>query len=237
MRHRLDELVMEVRPLIIYHLAAQVDVNASVGFPSADAEVNVVGTVNVLEAARRVGARVVFSSTGGAMYGMNAPIPSAESATPIPYSPYGIAKYSAERYVDLYNRLYGTKHVILRLANVYGPRQRPTSDGGVVSILCSQALANKPLTIYGAGTQTRDYVYVGDCVRAFLAASNQSIGGTWNIGTGIESSVLDLAAIIERLTGQTIVFEFVAPRTGELSRSALSPALAARDLGGILTPH
>jgi UDP-glucose 4-epimerase len=227
----LIDVVTKIQPEVICHLAAQVDVRSSVAFPAADAEVNVVGTVNVLEAARMVGARVLLSSTGGALYGKDAPVPSAESVPPQPESPYGISKYGAEQYIGLYNRLYGTAHGVLRFANVYGPRQSPLGEGGVVSIFCDRAVSSKPLTIYGDGSQTRDYVYVGDCVTAFLAAAEHGKAGTWNIGTGTEVNVLELAGIVSAVTGNRIDPEFAPPRMGELLRSALVSERAERDLG------
>ena len=160
--------------------------------PADDAQVDVVGTVNVLEAARRVGARLVLCSTGGAIYGREAPIPSPETVLPLPESPYGIAKSCAEQYVGLYNRLHGARHAVLRFANVYGPRQDPTGDAGVIAIFCSRVLEGRPPTVYGDGKQTRDYVYVGDVVTALLAAADTGRPGTWNVGTGIETRVLDL---------------------------------------------
>jgi UDP-glucose 4-epimerase len=228
---RLAALMEEISPELICHLAAQIDVRASVLCPSDDAQVNVVGTVNVLEAARWAGARVLFCSTGGALYGRDAPIPSRESVLPMPESPYGIAKSCAEQYVGLYNRLHGTRHAVLRLANVYGPRQDPVGEAGVVAIFCSRALAGERPTIYGDGRQTRDYVYVGDVVTAFLAAADMGRPGTWNIGTGIETSVSDLAAIIGGAAGRTVTAQFAPQRPGELPRSALAVELARRDLG------
>jgi UDP-glucose 4-epimerase len=228
---RLSALVEKIRPELICHLAAQIDVRVSVAFPSRDARVNVVGTVNVLEAARVADARVLFCSTGGALYGRDAPIPSLEDVLPLPESPYGIAKYCAEQYVGLYNRLHGTRHAVLRFANVYGPRQDPSGESGVVPIFCSQVLAGKRPTIYGDGTQTRDYVYVGDAVAAFLAAADSGRPGTWNIGTGTESSVLDLVAIIGQAAGRPVEPEFAPQRPGELQRSALAVERAKRDLG------
>jgi UDP-glucose 4-epimerase len=227
----LAALVEEIRPELICHLAARIDVRASVACPAGDAQVNVVGTVNVLEAARRADARVVFCSTGGALYGQDAPIPSLESVLPLPESPYGIAKSCAEQYVGLYNRLHGTRHAVLRLANVYGPRQDPSGEAGVVAIFCSRVLAGKQPTIYGDGKQTRDYVYVGDVVTAFLAAADTGRPGTWNIGTGIETTVLDLAAAIGEAAGRAVQPEFAAERPGELPRSALAVGLARQDLG------
>jgi UDP-glucose 4-epimerase len=228
---RLAALVEEINPELICHLAAQIDVRASVLYPADDAQVNVVGTVNVLEAARRADARVLLCSTGGAIYGRDAPIPSLESVLPLPESPYGVAKSCAEQYVLLYNRLHGTRHAVLRLANVYGPRQDPSGEAGVVAIFCSRMLEGQQPIIYGDGGQTRDYVYVGDVVTAFLAAADTGRPGTWNVGTGIETSVLDLAAIIGEAAGRAIEPEFAPARPGELPRSALAVDLARRDLG------
>jgi UDP-glucose 4-epimerase len=228
---RLSALIEEIRPALVCHLAAQIDVRASVMSPTYDAQVNVVGTVNVLEAARKVGARVLLCSSGGALYGREVPAPSPETEAPAPESPYGTAKYCAEQYAGLYNRLHGTNHSVLRLANVYGPRQDPSGEGGVFGIFCSRALAGKPPTIYGDGKQTRDFVYVGDVVAAFLAAADTEVPGTWNIGTGTETSVLDLAAVIDKISGSSIEPVFAPPRLGELQRSVLEVDLARRDLG------
>jgi UDP-glucose 4-epimerase len=224
-------LVSEFQPELICHLAAQVDVRVSVAAPGNDADVNVIGTINVLEAARVVGARVLFSSTGGAIYGKDAPVPSSENVLPEPGSPYGVSKYCAEQYIHLYNRLYGTEHAVLRFANVYGPRQGSTGEAGVVSIFCGNATQGKPLTIYGDGKQTRDYVYVGDVVAAFRAAAAYGRAGTWNIGTGVEATVLELAALVGRFTGDRSQPRFASARIGELSRSALAWERAAQDFG------
>src|ERR1700761_2796047 len=182
----LADVIGSVRPELICHLAAQIDVRASVTHPAADAQANVIGTINVLEAARAAGARVVLCSTGGALYGRDAPIPSLEDVLPLPESPYGIGKHCAEQYVGLYNRLHGTRHTILRLANVYGPRQDPAGESGVIPIFCARVLAGERPVIYGDGEQTRDYVYIADAVAAFLAAADQGRPGIWNIGTGLE---------------------------------------------------
>src|SRR5579859_6624128 len=229
--HLLGQVIDSVGPELICHLAAQIDVRASVARPAADAHTNVVGTINVLEAARTAGARVLFCSTGGALYGRDAPIPSLEEVLPLPESPYGIAKYCAEQYIGLYNRLHGTRHSVLRLANVYGPRQDPAGDAGVITIFCASALAGEEPTIYGDGTQTRDYVYVGDAVQAFLAAGDNGRPGTWNIGAGVEISVLDLVAIIAGVAGKGMRPGFEAARTGELQRSAVAADRAASELG------
>jgi UDP-glucose 4-epimerase len=229
----LADVIGSVRPELVCHLAAQIDVRASVAHPAADAAANVIGTINVLEAARaaRARARVVLCSTGGALYGRDAPIPSLEDVLPLPESPYGIGKHCAEQYVGLYNRLHETSHSVLRLANVYGPRQDPSGESGVVPIFCSQILSGIRPTIFGDGAQTRDYVYVGDAVAAFLAAADTHRPGTWNIGTGTEVSVLDLARVIGEVTGRPVDPVFAAERPGELQRSALAVELARRDLG------
>jgi UDP-glucose 4-epimerase len=227
----LNALVAQARPELICHLAAQISVTGSVANPAGDAQANVVGTVNVLEAARTVGARVLFCSSGGALYGRDAPIPTLEDVLPLPESPYGVAKYCAEQYVGLYNRLHGTQHSALRLANVYGPRQDAAGECGVVPIFCSSVLAGRHPVIYGDGSQTRDYVYVGDVVAAFLAAADRGRPGTWNIGTGTEVSVLELAGLIGGVAGRPAEPDFAAPRAGELQRSALAVERAHRDLG------
>jgi UDP-glucose 4-epimerase len=227
----LTSTVVAFRPELICHLAALIDVRASVDAPAEDARVNILGTVNMLEAARAAGARLLFASSGGALYGRDAPIPSREDVLPLPESPYGIAKYCAEQYIGLYNRLHGTRHSVLRLANVYGPRQDPAGDAGVITIFCASVLAGREPTIYGDGTQTRDYVYVGDAVQAFLAAGDNGRPGTWNIGAGAEISVLDLVAIIAGVAGLEMRPRFAAPRPGELQRSAVAADRAASELG------
>jgi UDP-glucose 4-epimerase len=227
----LAALTAEVRPDLICHLAAQIDVRASVSLPAADAEANVVGTVNVLEAARAADARVLLSSTGGVLYGRDAPIPSLEDVLPLPESPYGVAKHCAEQYAVLYNRLHGTRHAVLRLANVYGPRQDPAGEAGVVAIFCAQVLAGERPTIFGDGRQTRDYVYVGDAIAALLAAADCGRPGTWNIGSGTEVSVLDLALVIGQGAGRQLDPAFAPARPGELLRSALASERARLDLG------
>jgi UDP-glucose 4-epimerase len=178
-----------------------------------------------------MGARVLFASSGGALYGRDAPIPSREDVLPLPESPYGIAKYCAECYIGLYNRLHGTSHSVLRLANVYGPRQDPAGGAGVITIFCASALASARPTIYGDGSQTRDYVYVGDVVAAFLAAADRGRPGTWNIGTCLEVSVLDLVQIIAGIARRPLSPVFGPARPGELARSVLAVDRPAGELG------
>jgi UDP-glucose 4-epimerase len=227
----LGAVVAQTRPELICHLAAQIDVRLSVDSPAHDTEINVLGTVNVLEAARAVDARVLFASSGGAISGRDAPIPSSEDFLPLPESPYGVAKYCAEQYIGLSNRLHHTRHSIMRLANVYGPRQDPGGEAGVIPIFCRAVLTGTPPTVYGDGTQTRDYVHVRDVVRGFLAAAAAPGPGTWNIGTGTEVSVLGLVQIIAAAAGRPVRLEFMPPRAGELQRSVLDVGRAARDLG------
>jgi UDP-glucose 4-epimerase len=226
----LTALVQAYRPDLICHLAAQIDVRASVADPATDAQANIVGTINVLEAGRAVGARVIFTSSAG-VYGREAARPTAEDDATLPESPYGAAKLCAEHYVGLYNRLHVTRHAVLRLANVYGPRQDPAGEAGVIAVFCARVLAGQAPVIYGDGMQTRDYVYVGDVVRAFVAAAASGRPGTWNVGTGIETTVLDLTAIIGSCAGRAVTPEFAAARPGELQHSALATHLAAKELG------
>ena len=219
----------EVRPELVCHLAAQADVNTSVERPEYDAEVNVWGTLQILQAARACGAHIVFSSTGGAIYG-ECDGPAAEDAPLQPISPYGISKLAAEGYVAGWNRLFGSHHVSLRFANVYGPRQEASLEGGVIAIFLERMAAGKPTTIYGDGLQTRDFIYVGDVVRGVLAAIEHA-GGVYNIGTGVETSVNELHAACRRVTGVDREPEYADERPGEIRRSVTDPGLAARELG------
>jgi len=225
-----DAVFEAVRPEIVLHLAAQADVRVSVERPGFDADVNVVGTVRVLEAARRHDARVVFASTGGAIYG-ECEAPAREDAPRLPLAPYGTSKLAGEEYLATYNRLYGTHHVSLRFGNVYGPRQEPHGEAGVVAIFMGLLRDGGTPRIFGDGRQTRDYVFVGDVAAAVLAALGHDGGGVYNVGTGIETSVLDLYAAIRTATGIEREPEFAPPRLGELQRSVLDVSLAGRALG------
>ncbi len=197
--------------------------------PAYDAEVNVVGTVNVLEAARAAGAHLVFSSTGGAIYG-EVDGPAREDSALLPVSAYGLAKRSAEVYVDGWNRVFGTRHVTLRFANVYGPRQSASLEGGVVAIFLERLAAGEPTTIFGDGSITRDFVHVDDVVRALLAASAHD-GGVFNVGTGIETTIADLHRLCEQAVGVDAPPSFAPPRPGDAQRSVLDTELATQDLG------
>ena len=228
-REPLDDLFDEVRPEAVFHLAAQADVRVSVERPAEDAEINVVGTVRILECARRHDAQVVFSSTGGAIYGECA-VPAPETAAREPISPYGTAKLAGEEYLAAYNRLYGTKHVALRYGNVYGPRQDPHGEAGVVAIFLGALARGEQAHVFGDGLQTRDYVYVGDVARATTSALGQD-GGVYNVGTGRETSVVDLYALCAKVAESGAAAEHAPARLGELQRSSLDPALAAHELG------
>jgi UDP-glucose 4-epimerase len=223
-------LFAEARPEAVFHLAAQADVGTSVARPDYDAEVNVVGTVRVLEAARACGAQVVFASTGGAIYGECDDGPAGEDAPRRPISPYGMAKLSAEEYLAGWNRLHGTGHVALRFANVYGPRQAASLEGGVVAIFLERLAAGDGGTIFGDGEQTRDFVFVGDVVAALLAAVGHD-GGVFNVGTGAETSVNELHAACRRAAGVELEPSYAAARAGDVLRSVIDPARAARELG------
>ena len=228
-RENTEGVFATARPDVCFHLAAQIDVRVSVERPDFDAAVNVVGTLRVLEAAREHGTKIVFSSTGGAIYG-ECDGPAAEDHPRLPLAPYGVSKLAAEEYIAAYNRLYSSGHVSLRYGNVYGPRQDPHGEAGVVAIFMSALRDGKTPRIFGDGSQTRDYVYVADVVAATLAAAEHA-GGVFNVGTGVETSVLDLYERIERAVGRDEEAEFAEPRPGELQRSVLDPSLAQRELG------
>src|ERR687890_281571 len=194
--------VGEVRPEVIFHLAAQIDVRKSVADPAYDSRVNVEGTINVLDAAQSTGVRrVVNTSTGGAIYGEGQIIPAPEDHPVAPEAPYGLSKFCAEQYCELFTRLHGLSTVSLRYGNVYGPRQDPLGEAGVIAIFCGKLLEGAPPTIFGNGEQTRDYVYVGDVVRANLAASESHATGAFNIGLGVQTSVLQLVDALREISG------------------------------------
>jgi len=219
----------EARPELCVHLAAQVDVRVSVERPDHDASVNVLGTIAVLEAAREHETQVVFSSTGGAIYG-ECDEPAGEDAERRPLAPYGVSKLAGEEYLAAYNRLYGARHVALRYGNVYGPRQDPHGEAGVVAIFLGRLAAGEPARIFGDGSQTRDYVYAGDVARATLAAAGHE-GGVFNVGTGIETSVVELYELCRRVAGSAVEAEQAPARLGELQRSVLDVSRAERELG------
>ncbi|HEY3021971.1 MAG TPA: NAD-dependent epimerase/dehydratase family protein [Solirubrobacteraceae bacterium] len=222
------------RPEVVFHLAAQIDVRKSVADPAFDARTNVEGTVNLLEAAREASVRrFVNTSSGGAIYGVQDRLPTPEGTLPAPMAPYGASKYCAEVYCGLYERLHGMSVCSLRYGNVYGERQDPLGEAGVIAIFCGRLLAGESPTVYGSGEQTRDYVYVGDVVTANLAAAESDAGGGFNIGTGRETDVLELVRILGELSGSADGFEpeFAPPRLGELERSWIDVDRAHAVLG------
>jgi UDP-glucose 4-epimerase len=234
-RDRLVALATEKRPEAIFHLAAQIDVRKSLADPFFDAGINVGGTANVLEAARASECgRVVSISTGGAIYGEGdgQEIPLPESAPIAPMSAYGQSKFAAEGYISLYERLYGLSGVSLRLGNVYGPRQDPLGEAGVIAIFCGLLKEGGRPKVFGDGRQTRDYIYVGDVVSAALAAGESSATGAINIGTGKETDVLELIESLKGLSGnESFDPEFAPERTGEVQRIAIDASRAEQELG------
>jgi UDP-glucose 4-epimerase len=228
-RNSLDRVMDAVRPSAIFHLAAQSSVTRSVADPERDCEVNVRGTLNVLVAASRHGAGVVFTSTGGALYGNRAPVPTPEDAPPAPISPYGASKWAAEAYVNTWREATGIPHSVCRLGNVYGPRQNPHGEAGVVAILSHQLWNGLKPTLYGFGRATRDYVHVRDVARALLAALGK--GDTFNVSTGVETDVMQVFNALQDAAGTQIEPELAPLRPGELERSCMDPNRARGELG------
>jgi UDP-glucose 4-epimerase len=227
------EIAEEVKPEVVFHLGAQIDVRRSVADPAYDASINVVGTINVLAAAHSSGARrFVNSSTGGAIYGEGRVIPAPESHPAEPEAGYGQSKLSAEGYCELFRRLHGFSTVSLRYGNVYGPRQDPLGEAGVVAIFCGKLLEGGKPVVFGDGLQTRDYVYVGDVVSANLAAADSDAGGAFNIGLGVQSTVLDIVELLGKLSGRDhFQPEFAPQRPGEIMHIALDARRAREELG------
>jgi UDP-glucose 4-epimerase len=237
--HRLDlastavvELINHRKPDVIFHLGAQMDVRVSVARPVFDATVNVIGSLTVLDGARAAGVKkVVFAGSGGTLYGSPKQIPTKETAPQHPESPYGVAKKAVGDYLYYYRQQHGLEYSVLALANVYGPRQNPHGEAGVVAIFSNLLLERKQALIYGDGSQTRDFVFVDDVVDAFVRASEKGGGLTMNIGTSIETSVQDLYGLMAKLTGFREPPRYEPPRAGELPRSAVDPGKAKIHLG------
>ena len=228
-RPALEAVVEELQPRAIFHLAAQASVVVSVEDPGRDCEVNVQGTLNVLEAAGRCACPVVFTSTGGALYGDEAPRPTSEDRIPAPLSPYGASKWAAEAYVKTWSLSSGIPHAVCRLGNVYGPRQSPHGEAGVVAIFAHHLHTGAAPRLYGHGSPTRDYVFVGDVVNALLSASGRS--GTYNIATGVETDVATVWRELSDAAGKQIEPTLADLRPGELQHSRLDVGLAERELG------
>lgn len=228
-RPALDSVVDAARPEAIFHLAAQASVTRSVADPGRDLEVNVRGTLNVLEGATRHGAPVVFTSTGGALYGNDAILPTSEDTPPAPISPYGASKWAAEAYVTTWREASGIPHAVCRLGNVYGPRQNPHGEAGVVAIFSLQLSHGDTPTVFGFGKPTRDYVHVQDVAQALLAAVGRA--GVYNVSTGVETPVSRLLELLQAAANSAIEPELASLRAGELERSCLDSSRAREQLG------
>jgi UDP-glucose 4-epimerase len=228
----MSDVVGRTRPGVIFHLAAQIDVRKSVADPANDARINVEGTINVLSAAQAHGVgRFVNTSSGGAIYGEGRQIPAPEDHPIAPEAPYGLSKFCAEQYCEIFTRLHGISTVSLRYGNVYGPRQDPLGEAGVVAIFCGHLLDGGKATIFGDGKQTRDYVYVGDVVDANLRAADSDVAGPINIGLGEEKSVLDIVEVLNEHAPDGFEPEHAPERPGEVQRIALDPSRAREELG------
>ncbi|MGI6603664.1 MAG: NAD-dependent epimerase/dehydratase family protein [bacterium] len=225
------KLIMEVRPEVVIHLAAQVDVQTSLRRPDLDAMVNVVGLVNVLEGCRQAGVRKIVYASSAAVYGEPLSLPLSEEHPITPTSPYGLSKYIGEKYLALYSHLYGLEYTVLRCANVYGPRQDATGEGGVVAIFADRIRKGESPVIYGDGEQTRDFVYVKDVARANVLALTRGDGAVVNISTGIQVSVNQLLETMKKLTGTAVVPRRVAARAGDIVASCLDNRRAQEMLG------
>lgn len=229
----LVEVFTQHQPEVVFHLAAQIDVRQSVKDPVADAELNILATIRLAEAARQTNVRkIVFTSSGGAIYGEKAALPITADTVPDPYSPYAASKYAGEIYLNMFRNLYGLECSHIAPANVYGPRQDPHGEAGAVAIFAQRLLAGEPTKVFGAGDNTRDYVFVGDVVRAFYLASGDAGGGQrFNIGTSVETSDRELHSLVARAAGAPDDPDFEPARLGDVPRSALSFERAERVLG------
>jgi UDP-glucose 4-epimerase len=231
---KIKDLIADTRPGTVFHAAAQISVSVSAREPALDADINVMGTLNLLDAVRLAPgspAKFVFVSTGGAMYGEPEDLPASESLPAMPGSPYGASKHTVEVYLPVYKRLFGVQYSILRLANVYGPRQDPHGEAGVVAIFTRAMLAGKEVTIFGDGKDERDYVFVGDVADALVAAAGGHGEGPYNVGTGIGANVNDLFAKLGELCGYTRAANYGPPRAGDIHKISLSYKKIASDLG------
>jgi UDP-glucose 4-epimerase len=227
-----DATVERARPETIFHLAAQIDVRKSVADPANDSSINVGGTINMLRAAQAHGVRrFVNASTGGAIYGEGQILPAPEDHPVVPEAPYGLSKFCAESYCELFTRLHGLSTVSLRFGNVYGPRQDPLGEAGVIAIFCGKLLEGERATIFGDGLQTRDYVYVGDVVEANLRAADSDVGGAINVGRGDEKSVLDIVEVLRTRADDGFEPEHAPERPGEVQRIYLDCSRAMAELG------
>jgi len=231
-RDGIAKVFSEFKPEIVDHHAAQINVRTSVEDPVLDAQINILGSLNLLELSRTNGVKkFIFASTGGAIYGEPAVLPAPESTEPMPISPYGTSKYAVEKYLNYYREIYGLNYVALRYANVYGPRQNPHGEAGVVAIFCNKILAGQSCTIFGDGTQTRDYVHVSDVANANILALTADCG-CYNIGTGVETSVTDLTDYLSQgVSGYNVDVQFADTRDGEVKSISLDNSYSKRNLG------
>jgi UDP-glucose 4-epimerase len=228
----IDALFARERYDVVFHEAAQMDVRLSVADPAFDARVNILGTINLLEASRKYGVRkFIFASSGGAGYGEQEAFPADENHPIRPLSPYGITKVSVERYLFYYHEVFGLPYISLRYANVYGPRQNPHGEAGVVSIFCTKMLEGQQPVIYGDGGQTRDFVYVGDVISANLLALDYAGTGCFNVGTGIETSINEVFDVLNELLGGAYERKHADAKAGEQRRSVLDCQLITREMG------
>ena len=236
----MNELLGRVKPERVFHFAARIDVRRSVRDPAGDAHSNVVGTINMLEAARRAGTRrFVYASTGGAIYGETDVVPTPEDTVIRPEAPYGQAKFAGEGYLGLWSRMHDLSTVSMRFGNVFGPRQDPLGEAGVIAIFCGKLETGGQPTVFGDGRQTRDYVFVEDVVRACMLAGDSDVTGSYNVGRGQEVSVLDIVEALRDLGSElgmldgdrTFEAQFAPARLGEVERSALDPARSSEALG------
>ncbi len=229
---KLAEVFVAEKPEAVFHLAAQIDVRKSVADPMADAQANILGSLNLLENCRKSGVKkFIFSSTGGAIYGEADIVPTPETYFEKPISPYGIAKLSIEKYLNFYHVVHGLNYVVLRYGNVYGPRQNSHGEAGVVAIFCDKLLAGTQPVIFGDGKQTRDYVYVADVVTANLAALDSDKIDNYNVGTGLESDVNKIAELIKENIDTDLEFTHGPAKAGEQQRSCLDYSKIKKDLG------
>jgi UDP-glucose 4-epimerase len=225
-------LLKNIRPALLFHLAAQKNLRTSIADPLYDADVNILGTLNLLEAAIKAKVKkTIFSSSGGAIYDEIHPVPTPEKVHSYPVSPYGVSKLVSEYYLKYYQRAKRMSSVSLRYANVFGPRQDPTGEGGVIAIFCRRLLAGRPLFINGRGKQTRDFVYVDDVVKANLKSMRTEVTEPLNIGTGHETSIRTLATTLMQISGTQVPLKYKPLGAGDVLRSAIHPAQAKKVLG------
>lgn len=227
----IGEIFAKEQPECVIHQAAQIDVRRSVADPVTDASVNILGSINLLEQCRRTGVRKVVYASSAAVYGDPQILPVPEEHPILATSGYGVSKHTVEHYLEVYRRLYGLDYTVLRYANVYGPRQDPLGEGGVVAIFAYRIARRLAVTVFGDGEQTRDYVYVGDVADANLLALTQGSGEVLNVSTGVEVSVNQLLEILQELAGRKVEVQYAPERPGEIRRSALDNARARRVLG------